>query len=148
MFFSMASYDTAMSRIKETDENKITNTEANDYAKKILIDDTESKHEKDTEISHQNTIMHNQDPFPEPMKSPVAQQATPVTDAVHFSNNNAVSPEGYDVADNYYNFQEKTSEMEQIKEQLSMQLPENTNVPEPYVNSKIDNLKEFEKVGL
>lgn len=145
MFFSMASYDTAMSRIKETDENKITNTEANDYAKKILIDDTESKHERDTEMSHQNTIIHNQDLFPEPMKSPVA---IPVNDAVHFSNTNTVSPEGYDVADNYYNFQEKTSDMEQIKKPVSMQLPENTNVPEPYVNSKIDNLKEFERVGL
>jgi hypothetical protein len=43
MFFSMASYDVAMTRINENDEmNKISSKEANDYAKKIMIANTDN----------------------------------------------------------------------------------------------------------
>jgi hypothetical protein len=43
MFFSMASYDVAMTRINENDEvKKISSREANDYAKKIMIANTDN----------------------------------------------------------------------------------------------------------
>ena len=113
MFFSMASYDVAMTRINENDDmNKISSREANDYARNIMIANTD-KYENSVE-SKSNNKKNNNDMVMilEPSESfdtqetvqPVVQSSAQpkIQKMSNMSpNNNTLDNMGYDSSDNY-----------------------------------------------
>jgi hypothetical protein len=101
LFFSMASYDLAVSRIDEEETNKISKADANEYAKDIMQQyDDEKRSGPQMEMMNTHSGMNNEAPqFSQPQQpASKAVNMTPVMS--NDVKNNEFGTMGYDRDDN------------------------------------------------
>lgn len=101
LFFSMASYDLAVSRIDEEETNKISKADANEYAKDIMHQyDNEKRSGPQMEMMNTHSGMNNEAPqFSQPQQpASKAVNMTPVMS--NDVKNNEFGTMGYDRDDN------------------------------------------------
>lgn len=135
LFFSMASYDMAVSRIEEEEKNnKVSKEEANEYAKEIMKQYDEDKQNNNMPMqatqatlpmqATQATLPH------QPMQPEQSMQLKPV-----MSNDFSNGMFGYDKDDNFAPISNEPTIGEAFTPVIKQKFSNVGNVREPYLNS-------------
>jgi len=143
MFYSMESYNTAMMRITEDDDNsKITKTDANTYAQNLM------SIEKDN-VTKKPEMRPVVEPVMKPSMEPVMQPT--VQNNMQHDMHNDMGAQGYDYADNLATFENTGFPTDMPNHTMTKNINENfndKNVPEPFANKNIDLLQNISDISL